>query len=192
MKKVIGITGSIATGKSSVSNYIKSKGYVVIDSDELVHKLYLKDGILYNKLISYFGESIKGIDQIDRNALRNIVFNDMNKLQALNSITHPIIFDELKKVIESLNVDLIFIDVPLLFEAGFEKLCDKVVVVYTNIDIEIKRLMKRDNINKDEAYLKISKQMSIEEKVKKAYYVIDNSRDFNNTKKQIDELLERI
>lgn len=192
MKKVIGITGSIATGKSSVSNYIKSKGYVVIDSDELVHKLYLKDGILYNKLISYFGESIKGIDQIDRNALRNIVFNDMNKLQALNSITHPIIFDELKKVIESLNVDLIFIDVPLLFEAGFEKLCDKVVVVYTNIDIEIKRLMKRDNINKDEACLKISKQMSIEEKVKKAYYVIDNSRDFNNTKKQIDELLERI
>lgn len=192
MKKVIGITGSIATGKSSVSNYIKSKGYVVIDSDELVHKLYLKDGILYNKLISYFGESIKGIDQIDRNALRNIVFNDMNKLQALNSITHPIIFDELKKVIESLNVDLIFIDVPLLFEAGFEKLCDKVVVVYTNIDIEIKRLMKRDNINKDEAYLKISKQIGIEAKAKRADYVIDNSRDFNNTKKQIDELLERI
>lgn len=192
MKKVIGITGSIATGKSSVSNYIKSKGYVVIDSDELVHKLYLKDGILYSKLISYFGESIKGIDQIDRNALRNIVFNDMNKLQALNSITHPIIFDELKRVIESLNVDLIFIDVPLLFEAGFEKLCDKVVVVYTNIDIEIKRLMKRDNINKDEAYLKISKQIGIEAKVKKADYVIDNSRDFNNTKKQIDELLERI
>lgn len=192
MKKVIGITGSIATGKSSVSNYIKSKGYVVIDSDELVHKLYLKDSILYNKLISYFGESIKGIDQIDRNALRNIVFNDMNKLQALNSITHPIIFDELKKVIESLNVDLIFIDVPLLFEAGFEKLCDKVVVVYTNIDIEIKRLMKRDNINKDEAYLKISKQIGIDVKAKRADYVIDNSRDFNNTKKQIDELLERI
>lgn len=191
MQRVIGITGGIASGKSSVSNYIESLGYPVIDADKLTHELYLKGERGYNAVLYLFGDELEKDGRIDRDALREIVFNDNKKLELLNEAMHPIIYDEMKRRLEMFD-GMVFLDVPLLFESGFDSLCDSTILVYVERDIQTERLMKRDGILKFDAIKKISKQDSLESKRDKATYIIDNSGEIDATLKQIDNLLERI
>lgn len=191
MRKVIGITGGIASGKTSVTNYIRSLGFKVIDADLITHELYKKGNKGYNAIQYLFGEDFAGDEMIDRDSLRKLVFNDLEKLKVLNQTMHPIIYEEIKKELEKYG-ELVFVDVPLLYEAGFETLCDKVIVVYVPRDVQVDRLCQRDGIKKFDAIQKISKQSSTEEKKERADYVIDNSMDIDFTLHQVDVLMERL
>ena len=187
---VIGITGGIASGKSFVSKYIEDKGYFVLDTDKLYKKLIMPGEVCYNALIKEFNylNSDKTIDLVK---LANVVYNDHDKLRLLNSIVHPLIYEETKKIINK-HQDTIFLVVPLMFEAKFDTLCDKIICVYTSLDNQISRLMKRDNIDKDLALKKINSQMDTKERIKRSDYTIESCVNFNKTIENIENVLERI
>lgn len=188
-KKIIGITGVIGSGKSTVSNYLIELGYEVIDSDLIVKELYTKETL--KKLIeNEFGSSFICGNEVDRASLANLIFSDETKRIKLNNLIHPLVKKEIEKRIKKSNNELIFIDVPLLFESNFDKLCDYTVVVYTNELNNIKRLMMRNNISLDEAKRKINSQMPMLKKCCLSDFIIDNSLDLCYTYERILELLE--
>ena len=185
----IGITGSIASGKSEVTKYLKTKKYLVIDSDEISRKLMDEKKVI-NQVVENFGKDLLINNKIDRKKLAAIIFNDENKKELLNSIIHPLVKNKiLKQIDEHATEDLIFIDVPLLFEAKFTDLVDYIIVVNVDENTQIERLMKRDNIDKEYAIKKINSQMPLSEKCKMANFIIDNSLDLCYTYKQIDEIV---
>lgn len=173
-KIVIGLTGSISSGKSNISNNLKQLGFVVSDADLIVKEAY-KDKDIIDKIKANFSEVFTD-DICDKTKLGNIIYNNSEKRELLNSIIHPFVLDKMKRDIE--NNDLIFLDVPLLYEAGFDKLCDKVICTKLDLDIQIDRLMIRDKISMNEALSKINSQISLADKCDKADYLIDTSGDF--------------
>jgi len=193
----VGLTGSIATGKSSVANMLKELGAYIIDADEIAHDALKKKEKPYKQILDVFGSNI--LDEqgnIDRKKLGSIVLNDKQKLAVLESIIHPYVQQKRKEIEESIlqndrNAVIIY-DVPLLFEKHLENSFDKIIVVYVPKDIQIKRLMKRQNISYDEALNLINLQICIEEKKKKADFVIDNSYSLENTKKQVLEVFKKL
>lgn len=182
---IVGITGGIATGKSVVSSYLINKGYKVVDADEIVHESY-NDEKIKMRIKNEFNDAV--IDnKIDRKILSNIIFNNEDKRLLLNSIIHPYVFDKILAVINTTQDSIIFIDVPLLFESGFNELCNKVICVSTTKDNEIKRLISRNNITVEEALKKINSQMELTKKEQLSDYIIDNNASLDNTYKQIDD-----
>lgn len=193
MKKVIGLTGSIASGKSTVSNKLKSLGYKIVDCDEINHRLLLKGNEGYLKVLEHFGEEILSSDgQIDRKKLGSLIFNDPSLKTQLNQILHPLIKIIAIKELEEVEEGLVFLDCPLLFETDFHELCDLKIVVYVNLDTQIRRLMERDSITFPEALKKIYSQMSLEEKLELADYVVDNCHGLTDLDWQLKQLLFRL
>ena len=189
---IIGITGSIACGKSTVSNYLKSKGYIVIDADRIGHEA-LDDDYVKEKLIVAFGNEILEDNKINRQKLGELVFGNSSNLNVLNSIIHPEIRKKiLEKIDKNNDKELIFIDVALLFEAKFDDLVDKIIVVYVDENTQLTRLMKRNSISEKEALNRIMSQMSSIEKAKLGDYTINNNLDVINTYKQIDKVLSEL
>ena len=186
-KKVIGITGSIATGKSTVTTYLKDKGYVVIDSDAIAYIALTDDTHCINLVKDNF-DCLNSNGVIDRKKLGAIIFNDKKAKEKLESIIHPYVIKELQKEIET-NQGILFLDIPLLYESHLEFLCDQIVVVYLPVEQEIKRLMKRDTIDEKYARIIINNQMSIEEKKSRADIVLDNSEGKETLYQQIDGML---
>ena len=193
MRKIIGLTGSIASGKSTVSKILSNSGYPVIDCDDINHRLLKKARPGYNAVVKEFGEQILDEhEQIDRKKLGQLIFNDNSLKEKLNQILHPLIKKRVLEEIETFNSDLIFIDCPLLFETDFHELCDLTVVVYVNMDTQIQRLMARDGITFPEALKKIYAQMPLEKKLELADFVIDNCHSIGDLEWQIKQLLFRL
>lgn len=189
---IIGITGSIACGKSTVSNYLKSKGYIVIDADKIGHEA-LDDDYVKEKLVLAFGNEILEDNKISRQKLGELVFGNSSNLNALNSIIHPEIRKKiLEKIDKNNDKELIFIDVALLFEAKFDDLVDKIIVVYVDKNTQLTRLMKRNSISKKEALSRIVSQMSPIEKAKLGDYTVNNNLDVINTYEQVDKVLSEL
>ena len=189
---IIGITGSIACGKSTVSNYLKSKGYIVIDADKIGHEA-LDDDYVKEKLILAFGNEILEDNKINRQKLRELVFGSSSNLNVLNSIIHPEIRKKiLQKIDKNNDKEFIFIDVALLFEAKFDDLVDKIIVVYVDKNTQLTRLMKRNSISKKEALSRIVSQMSPIEKAKLGDYTVNNNLDVINTYEQVDKVLSEL
>ena len=189
---IIGITGSIACGKSTVSNYLKSKGYIVIDADKIGHEA-LDDDYVKEKLILAFGNEILDDNKINRQKLGELVFGNSSNLNVLNSIIHPEIRKKiLEKIDKNNDKELIFIDVALLFEAKFDDLVDKIIVVYVDKNTQLTRLMKRNSISKKEALSRIVSQMSPTEKAKLGDYMVNNNLDVINTYEQVDKVLSEL
>lgn len=188
---VIGITGGIASGKSSVSDYLIKKGYSVVDCDVLAHEAYLKDSKTYQEITKSF-DCLDDNGEIDRKKLGKIVFNDKEKKLELENIIHPYVFRRIEDEKKKASSDLFFVVMPLLFEVGYEKNVDLVWCIYVSETIQLMRLMGRDNIDINYAKLKIASQMSLSEKVKRSDYVIDNSYSLNETYITIDNLLKNI
>lgn len=189
---IIGITGSIACGKSTVSNYLKSKGYIVIDADKIGHEA-LDDDYVKEKLILAFGNEILEDNKINRQKLGELVFGNSSNLNVLNSIVHPEIRKKiLEKIDKNNDKELIFIDVALLFEAKFDDLVDKIIVVYVDENTQLTRLMKRNSISKKEALSRIVSQMSPIEKAKLGDYTVNNNLDVINTYEQVDKVLSEL
>ncbi len=188
--RIIGLTGGIATGKSTVSAYLVEQGYPVIDSDKIVHELYADNKRMLKEIISEF-ELDKDADVITQ--LRSFVFNDREKLETLNGIVHPYVFDEVQRQIKQYkDEEIIFIDMPLLFEVGYQSECDEVWLAYTPQSIQIKRLMKRDKMNLKDAISRIALQMEIEEKRMLSDRVLDNKGSRKKLYHQIDTYLEEV
>ena len=193
MKKIIGLTGSIASGKSTVSSKFKQLGYQVIDCDEINHSILLNGSIGYTNVVAEFGSDILDENnEIDRKKLGNIIFNDKTSKEKLNQILHPLIKMIVKDEIDKVEDGLVFLDCPLLFETDFHELCDLKIVVYVNMDMQISRLMERDGITFPEALKKIYAQMSLDEKLALADYVLDNCHSLGDLDWQIKQLLFRL
>ena len=192
---IIGITGSIATGKTYVEKLIKAKGYQVIDADHIAHQALYQNTDAYEKIVSEFGKTILNKNHsINRRKLGQIIFRDAHKKRLLESIIHPFVIDKIKQKIEQKAKNkILFISVPLLYETNMENMFDKVIVVYTSEEKQIERLMNRDKIDKETALLKIINQMPLETKKNKADILIDNEMDGQNQLiKRIEEILQEI
>ncbi|MGP1598632.1 dephospho-CoA kinase [Peptoanaerobacter stomatis] len=191
--KIIGITGSIASGKSEVSKYISSKGYKITDADYISRNITKKGNIGYKVIIDNFGHVIDKSEEIDRKKLSNIVFNDSKQLEKLNSLLHPLIFEEIDKNIKAFNKEkTVFLDAPLLFETMLYKKCDEIILIYCDEKTQIQRIVLRDNTDEEKARLIIEKQMSVEEKMKKSNYIVENNTTLDKLYFKIDEVLNII
>ncbi|HHV39501.1 MAG TPA: dephospho-CoA kinase [Tepidimicrobium sp.] len=198
--KIIGITGGIATGKSTVSNIIKKAGYVVIDGDTIAREVMEKGRLAYKEVVDFFGQDILAKDgSIDRNRLGSIIFSDPKYREKLNRIVHPHIFHRIKELIEEhrSGVDILFLDIPLLIETideigerGIQ--LDEIWLVYTDESTQLERLMKRDAIGRTEAINKIRSQIPIELKRKYATRIIDNRGDLDMLNKQMNKIMDDI
>lgn len=191
---IIGITGSIATGKSQVSNILRGLGYNVIDSDLIAREVAIRKDIL-DKIRDYFGEEAVQDNKLNRAYIRDIVFKDDEKLETLNDIMHSEIYKiMLQRVVEE---EVNFMDVPLLFETLEEAKehgikYDEIWVVYTSPSIQMERLMARDSIDLLEAKRIIDSQISIDEKRNLADYVIENNEDLDKLRENVLKALERL
>ena len=188
----IGITGSIACGKTTVSDYLKEKGYTIIDADKLGHVALTSEDVK-RRLSETFGANILVNNEISREVLGKLVFGNDNNLKKLNNIIHPKIKELILKLQEEHeNEDLVFLDIALLYEANFVDLVEKVAVVYVDEDVQLERLMTRNFLSKEEALKRIESQMSPQEKASLGDFVINNSYRKEDTFQQIDEILEKL
>ncbi|ECB9806559.1 dephospho-CoA kinase [Listeria monocytogenes] len=195
MGKTIGLTGSVATGKSTVSNMIQQAGIPLVDADIAARKVVEPGTEGLKEIVAYFGEEILLADgTLDRAKLGEIIFKDNEKREKLNEITHPRVKDYMLEARERFfraGEELVFFDIPLLFESHLESLVDQIVVVWTTPETELKRLMERNNLTKEDALRRIESQMGIDEKARKADFVIDNNESLEKTQKQVYTFIER-
>ncbi|EAF5856894.1 dephospho-CoA kinase [Listeria monocytogenes] len=195
MGKTIGLTGSVATGKSTVSNMIQQAGIPLVDADIAARKVVEPGTEGLKEIVAYFGEEILLADgTLNRAKLGEIIFKDKEKREKLNEITHPRVKDYMLEARERFfraGEELVFFDIPLLFESHLESLVDQIVVVWTTPETELKRLMERNNLTKEEALRRIESQMGIDEKARKADFVIDNNESLEKTQKQVYTFIER-
>ncbi|MBU5245845.1 dephospho-CoA kinase [Bacillus halotolerans] len=193
MTLVIGLTGGIASGKSTVANMLIDKGITVIDADIIAKQAVEKGMPAYRQIIDEFGEDILLENgDIDRRKLGALVFTNEQKRLALNSIVHPAVREEmLKRRDESIanQETFVVLDIPLLFESKLESLVDKIIVVSVTKELQLERLTKRNQLTEEEALSRIRSQIPLEEKVSRADNVIDNSRTLEETKQQLEEIL---
>ena len=188
----IGITGSIACGKSTVSRYLLDKGYTIIDADKLGHNALTCEDVK-RKLAEEFGVEIIENNEISREKLGKLVFGNEENLKTLNSIIHPKIKELIIKLQEKhKNEKFVFLDIALLYEANFVDLVEKVIVIYVNENVQLDRLMSRNSLTKEVALRRIESQMSAKEKASLGDFVIDNSSTIESTYQQIDEILEKL
>lgn len=196
-RKIIGLTGGIATGKSTASSILIEMGYLVIDADKIARQVVEVGKPAYEEIVKVFGKGILDDENnIDRKKLASLIFKDSAMRKKLNAIVHPHIFQEMKDKIEQYKDQrVIFLDVPLLIEEldkfkEYEIDLDDIWLVYVDENTQLDRLIKRDKINREEAIRKIRTQISIEEKKKYVTKIIDNRKDINNLKEQITKLLK--
>lgn len=193
--KVIGLTGSIGTGKSSVSNLLKKKGISIIDADEISRNLTKNKNIILEIEI-LFKEKLKNIDgSLDRKKLANIVFNSKSKLEKLNNFLHPKIRLEIQQKIDfykSSKKEIVFLDAPLLIESNLIEFVDGILLIICDEKIQLDRIRKRDGISEKEVFDRIKNQMSQNEKQKFADFIIDNSFDFKNLEIEVDNFLKKL
>ncbi|WP_440896079.1 dephospho-CoA kinase [Amphibacillus sp. Q70] len=196
MTLVIGLTGSIATGKSTVAKLFKKEGIPIVDADLISRQVVEPDREAYQKIVSAFGRDILATDQsIDRKKLAQLIFNNQEKRDQLNGIVHPIIIDQIIKERDRLIAEdhtLIILDIPLLFELNLIKLVEKVIVVYTSPEKQLERLKRRDQLTEEHARQRIEAQMSIEEKKQKADFLIDNNDSKQETAQQFRQLITQL
>ena len=191
----IGLTGGIATGKSTISKYIReNKRIPTIDADNLSRELIEPNTIGYKKILEYFGKRI--IDQkdcektINRKLLRKIIFENEQHREWINQLLHPLIKEKMvEKCYEFKDSKIILLVIPLLFEAKFEDICTEIWLIDCPKKVQVKRLIKRDKIGEEEAYRIINLQMTFEEKVNFSDIILNNSDNTNQWEQRIKHLI---
>ncbi len=195
-KRVIGLTGGIATGKSTVSRLFRELGAPVVDADLIARRVVAKGSEALQELVDLLGPQILKPDgSLDRARLGEIIFADPEIRQKVDEIMHPRVFVQMQeatqKALASARGPVVILDVPLLFESGYTlRLADETLVVYAEPSVQKARLMARNNVDAAEAERRIASQMSLEEKLRRADYVIDNSGSLSETEKQVRRLWE--
>lgn len=190
---LIGITGGIATGKSTVTKRLREKGYTVLDGDEIARQVVAAGRPAFQRIQKQFGPAVVSpAGDLDRSALANIVFNNEEKRKQLNAIVHPEVYSEiLRQCLKCLlqRHSVVFMDMPLLFESGaMLRYLSKIIVVSCRPEQQLERLMARNNLSEADASARIQCQMSMEEKCRRADFVVDNSGDIAATLTQVDQI----
>lgn len=190
MTKILGLTGGIAMGKSTISNFLRDKGIPIVDADEIAHAV-LEFKAVKVQLVKAFGAQILNEQkQVDRKQLGKIVFGESKKLGELNQIVQPVIRQEIIRQLKSFTTEsVVVLDAPVLFEQGYETLVDCIMVVSTTPAEQLRRLMERDHLTREDAQKRIDAQMPIEIKQKKADVTIDSSGSIEATQRQVIEWL---
>lgn len=193
---IIGLTGGIASGKSTVSSILQTLGANIIDADLVARDIVKRGEKAYNEIVQHFGKEILLENgEINRKKLGSIVFSDKEELKILESITHQEIFMRIEEEIgylKSNNVKVIIIDAAILIESSLYTICDTIWLVVVDNKVQIDRLMKRDNLTYDEALNRIRSQYTNEEKEVFADIIIDNDKSMNELKKEIELLWGRL
>lgn len=189
---IIGITGGVATGKSTVAKMFARLGAKIIDADKIVHDLIKPNGKCVSRIKKEFGSNIIFEGGINRKALADIVFKDKAKLKKLESILHPRVRSNIKEIINDFYKKgfkgVVVLDVPLLFESNMNRNVDMTIVVKTSRDTQIKRAVKNLKITRQQALSRIKSQMPLKEKIQMADVVIDNSKSKNETTKKVKRI----
>ncbi len=193
----VGLTGGIASGKSTVARMLADKGALLIDFDEIAHAVEEPDRPAWQEIVRNFGPEFLRPDRtIDRRKLGAAVFADRDKLELLNRLVHPAVFAEWQRRMEEIRKRrpdaIVLSDIPLLIEAGFKPLVDLVIVVYLPPEEQIARLMGRDGYRREEALRRLASQMPIDDKLPLADIVIRNEGSLEQTGIQIDNLWEEL
>ena len=193
MGKIIGITGGIASGKSTVTNFLRQKGFEVVDADAVVHQLQNPGGRLYQILVEHFGEKIlleNGV--LNRPLLASLIFNNSDEREWSKETQGKIIREELGSLRDKLSQteDVFFMDIPLLFEQDYASWFDETWLVYVSRDTQLDRLMNRDQLSKESAETRLASQWPLEEKKKFATYILDNNGSREQLLSQVVTLLE--
>jgi len=192
----IGLTGGIGSGKSTVAKWFIKQGVPVLDADKIVHRLLKSDQITISKLIEEFSPDIQAENgQIDRSRLGKLVFRDDDARKRLERIVHPCLIEcmnEERDALRNGGARVCIWDVPLLYEAGFDKFVDEVWVVWIPLDLQISRVLARDKLSLGEVEARIAAQGSLEEKRQRADIVIDNSGNESQTVSQLEEAWEKL
>ena len=185
-KTIIGLTGNIACGKSTVLQQLARLGAYTIDADSLIHTILRKGGAAYTPVVAEFGEGILDDDgEIDRRALGSIVFSDPAKLRRLEEIEHPIVRRIISEDVQGASEHIVVLDAIKLIESGWADKCDAVWVVTCHREQQIERLMRTRGYSREEAEMRVDAQSPQEEKVARADVVIDNSGTLNATRRQV-------
>ena len=195
MVRIIGITGGIASGKSTVTEFLRQQGYQVIDADQVVHELQEPGGRLYQALLSTFGPAILQEDgRLDRPKLGAMIFGNPDLLAQSSQIQNRIIREELagRRDMLAETEDIFFMDLPLLFELQYEDWFDQIWLVDVTVETQLSRLMTRNALSQDEAEKRIAAQLSLQEKRKRADVLIDNNGSLEETRQQIRNALQKL
>jgi dephospho-CoA kinase len=193
----VGLTGGIASGKSTVARMLAEKGALLIDFDELAHAVQKPEGPVWREIVHHFGCGILGADgAIDRRKLGTIVFGDREKLELLNRLVHPAVFAECQRRVAEIRRRrpdaIVLSDIPLLFEADLKSLVDLVLLVYISPEEQIRRLMARNGYGQDEAMTRLASQMPIDAKLPEADIVIRNDGSPEETSRAVDGIWDEL
>lgn len=194
MGKIIGITGGISSGKSTVTNFLRQRGFQVVDADALVHQLQAPGGRLYNILVEHFGNQVVLKNgQLNRPLLASLIFSNTEEQEWSKETQGQVILEELAALKNQLaqTEAIFFMDIPLLFEQGYESWFDEVWLIYLDRETQIERLMNRDKLSLEAAESRLASQWSLDKKKKLATHIIDNSGSLDQLLSQIISLLER-
>ena len=194
MGKIIGITGGISSGKSTATNFLRHRGFQVVDADALVHQLQAPGGRLYNILVEHFGNQVVLKNgHLNRPLLASLIFSNPEEQEWSKETQGQVILEELSALKNQLaqTEAIFFIDIPLLFEQGYESWFDEVWLIYLDRETQIERLMNRDKLSLEAAESRLASQWSLDKKKKLATHIIDNSGSLDQLLSQIISLLER-
>lgn len=195
MGKIIGITGGIASGKSTVTEFLRQKGFQVVDADAVVHQLQKPGGRLYQVLVEHFGEKILLKNgELNRTLLASLIFSNPEEQEWSKRTQGEIIREELDALRNQLaqTEALFFMDIPLLFEQNYASWFDETWLVYVNRDVQLERLMKRDQISKEAAESRLNSQWPLERKISLASHTIDNNGNQEQLIDQVVQLLDKM
>ena len=195
MGKIIGITGGIASGKSTVTEFLRQKGFQVVDADAVVHQLQKPGGRLYQVLVEHFGEKILLENgELNRPLLASLIFSNPEEQEWSKNTQGEIIREELAALRDQLaqTEALFFMDIPLLFEQNYASWFDETWLVYVNRDVQLERLMKRDQISKEAAESRLNSQWPLERKMVLASHSLDNNGNQKQLIAQVVHLLEEM
>ena len=193
MGKIIGITGGIASGKSTVTEFLRQKGFQVVDADAVVHQLQKPGGRLYQVLVEYFGEKILLENgELNRPLLASLIFSNPEEQEWSKRTQGEIIREELAALRNQFaqTEALFFMDIPLLFEQNYASWFDETWLVYVSPDVQLERLMKRDHLSNEAAEARLASQWPLEEKKKMASHILDNNGSRDQLLSQVVTLLE--
>ena len=195
MGKIIGITGGIASGKSTVTEFLRQKGFQVVDADAVVHQLQKPGGRLYQVLVEHFGEKVLLENgELNRPLLASLIFSNSEEQEWSKRTQGEIIREELAALRNqfALTEALFFMDIPLLFEQNYASWFDETWLVYINRDVQLERLMKRDQISKEAAESRLNSQWPLERKISLASHSLDNNGNQEQLIAQVVQLLEEM
>lgn len=186
---IVGLTGGIASGKTSVANALRDMGMMVLDADAISRSVTAKGGEALPKVRQAFGDSVFDGEVLNRRRLGDVVFSDAGKRAELEKIIHPLVIGKMQRLTDEAKVDIVFWDVPLLYETGMDAQCDEVWCVHVSLREQVRRVMHRDGLNRKQALSRMNSQMAVAEKKARAEHLIDTSGSYRATRRRVRGLM---